>query len=281
VLVEESPQRALGGVLAWGRKQGVASLHLVVEAPEAGGILARRAAAFEDPPSVWVVDGTSLAPAVAAPPMVQPPLAAEDAEVAELIVRAGAEPVVEHGVLRGEVLGLEVCRVVGGRLQVGVGKHDREMHLLMHSDRPPLEALTRAVAAVREVRNPDALPHELRRLAAERWLRSVVVRHPDLVGCDRLEPVAPPLPQPDLRLPTPAPAAGEDVEGRPVLVVCSTGIDLDLVPSAADAWLSDHREPRLVLVVPRPDDHPLTRALAAALRRPAEVVTVADDWRTL
>lgn len=281
MLVEDAPERALGGVLAWGRKQGVASLHLVVESAEAAGILARRAAAFIDPPSVWVVDGTALVPAVAAPHVVQPPLAAEDADLAELIVRAGAEPVVEHGVLRGEVLGLEVCRVVEGRLQVGVGKHDREMHLLMHSDRPPLEALSRAVASVREVRHPDALPHEMRRLAAERWLRAVVVRRPDLVGCTRLEPVPPPLPQADLRVPSPAAAAGEDADGRAVLVVCSTGIDLDLVPSAADARLTDLREPRLVLVVPQADDHPLTRALAAALQCPADIVTVRENWRSM
>ena len=270
--------RALGGALAWGRKHGVSSLHVVVEDAEAAGVLARRAALFASPRvTVSVVDGTSLRPAVAAPPAEQPALSAADAELAPLIVQAGADPVVEHGVLSGEVLGLEVCRVVDGRLQVGVGKHDREAHLLMHSDRPPVEALADAVRLVREVRTADdGAPHEMRRLTAERWLRAVVCRRPELVGVDRLEPVPPPVPRGDLRVPAPAPAVGDDV-----VVVCSVGIDTDLVPTAADARLAHAPGGRLVLVVPQSDDHPLTRALAVSLVTPAEVVTVPDDWRTL
>jgi hypothetical protein len=85
----------------------------------------------------------------------------------------------------------------------------------------------------------------------------------------------------DLRQPAPAPAGGVDLSGRPIVVVCSTGIDVDLVPAAADARLSDGRDARLVLVVPEGDDHPVTHALAAALADPAEVVTLPGDWRAL
>ncbi|HEX2039626.1 MAG TPA: hypothetical protein VHF47_07835 [Acidimicrobiales bacterium] len=274
VLVEDAPERALGGALAWGRKHGVRALHVVVDSPEAAGVLARRAAAFTVPPSVWVATGTFLEPAVAAPPAEQAPLSADDAALAPSIVEAGAEPVVEHGVLRGEVLGLEVCRVVGGRLEVGMGKHDREAQLLVHGGRPSVEVLADAVRAVREVRTADGPPHEMRRLAAERWLRAVVCRRPELVGCSRLEPVPPPVPRGDLRLPAPAPAVGEGV-----VAVCSVGVDTDLVPTAADARLVHGPDSRLLLVVPEQDDHPLTRALAASLAQPAEVVTVPDDWR--
>ena len=277
VLAEEAPTRALGGALAWGHKHGVSSLHVVVEDPTAADVLARRAALFATPAiSVWLVAGTELQPAVAAPPVVQPPLSAADAELAPVLVEAGAEPVVEHGVLGGEVLGLEVCRVIDGRLQIGVGKHDREAHLLVHADASQSASLAAAVAAVREVRAPDGPPHELRRLAAERWLRAVVVRRPELVGAARLEPVPPPLPRGDLRLPAPAPAVGDGV-----VVVCSVGIDIDLVPTAADARLAYAPDARLVLVVPEADDHPLTRGLAARLLAPAEVVPVADNWRNV
>jgi hypothetical protein len=59
------------------------------------------------------------------------------------------------------------------------------------------------------------------------------------------------------------------------VVVCSVGIDLDLVPFAADArgavGLADAR---LLLAVPERDDHPVTRAVATRLRQPAEVVPV-------
>lgn len=277
MLVEESPLRALGGALAWGHKHRLDVLHVVVEDAEAAGVLARRAALFATPAiSIWQVVGAALQPAVAAPPVVQPALSAADAELAPMLVEAGAEPVVEHGVLGGEVLGLEVCRVVDGRLQIGVGKHDREAHLLVHADAPQSASLAKAVAAVREVRVPHGPPHEMRRLAAERWLRAVVVRHPELVGAERLEPVPPPLPRGDLRLPAPAPAVGDGV-----VVVCSVGIDVDLVPTAADARLAYAPEARLVLVVPEADDHPLTRNLAGRLAQPADIAPISNDWQNM
>jgi hypothetical protein len=71
-------------------------------------------------------------------------------------------------------------------------------------------------------------------------------------------------------------------------VVCSAGVDLGLVPVAADARLGAAArlglEPgklRLVLVMPAGDDHPVTRRLAAGLREPADIVTVPADWRGL
>ena len=70
-----------------------------------------------------------------------------------------------------------------------------------------------------------------------------------------------------------------DEQGRPLLVVCSVGIDVDLVPAAVDARLADGRGPRLVLTMPEGDDHPVTRTLAAALVEPAEIVTIPGDWR--
>jgi len=61
--------------------------------------------------------------------------------------------------------------------------------------------------------------------------------------------------------------------------VFSSGVDVDLVPTAVDARLADSRNPRLVIVVPERDDLPYLRKLAEALREPADVVTVPDDWR--
>ena len=247
--------------MAWARKHGVSELDVTAPSEELAGTWARQSACFASPPLVRF-DGR---PAVPAPPTVPPPV---DTSLAPLIVEAGADPVVEHGVLYGEVLGLEVCRVVDGVLEVGVGKHDREAHRMIHGDRPPLDALRNAVDTVRRQR-----PNHL---AAARWLRSVVCRSPALVGLEYLEPVAPPLPRVDLRAAVPAPAVGDGV-----VAVCSVGVDLDLVPAAADARLMHAPGARLVLVVPERDAHPVTRALAAALVEPAEVVTVPDDWRSL
>ena len=283
VLADEDAPRALGRALLWARRFMLHDLHVLVADADAAGLLARRAEAFADPPTVWVVDGTDLRQMSPAPLPVSPPLDPRAAALADQLLAAGAEPVVEHGVLRGEVLGLEVARVVvddeGAYVEVGVGKHDRHAQRLVHADEPTADALARAVATVADHRRAGAPPHPLNRLSSERWLRARVVSEPGLVGAAHLAPVPSPVDRDDLRLPAPAPAAGTDVEGCPLLVVCSTGIDVDLVPVAADARLADGRDPRLVLVVPERDDHLHLRPLADALREPAEVMTVSDDWR--
>lgn len=285
VLADDGAERALGGALAWGRSAGVARLHVLAGGRAGAGVLARRASQFAVPPAVWIVEGRDVVAATPAPLAAEPALPPDVAAFVGMIEAAGAEAVVEAGILRGEVLGLEVARVVAGtegaRLEVGVGAFDREAQRMVHGDRPPAEALAAAVAAVREVRRPGAPSHEINSLAAERWLRSVVVRRPELAGASVLTPAPSPVVRSDLRSRAPAPAVGVDAAGRPVVAVCSTGIDVDLVPAAADARLAAGDEARLVLVVPEGDDHPITRALAGALAEPAEVCPVAGDWRTL
>lgn len=277
VLAEEEARRSLGGAMAWAWQAGVTDLHLIAQA-DAAGLLARRAAAFapESAPTVYLSVGREVEPAAPAPLSPPAPLPPLSEPYVSLFRELGTEPVVEDGVLLAEVLGLEVARVVDGELAVGVGKHDREAQKLMHPDRQPVEALAAAIEAVRELRRPDVPRHPMNQLAASRWLRAVVCADPSIVGASELRPVWSTVPRPDLRLPAPAPAAGPGI-----VVVCSTGIDVDLVPTAADEHLAHRGDgARLVLVMPEIDAHPLTRSLAAALREPAEVVTVPAGWRT-
>jgi hypothetical protein len=217
-----------------------------------------------------------LVPAEAAPVPPPPPLDPRLARWADVLVAAGADPLVEHGRLIGEVDGLEVARVTvrDGEpvLEIGVGRFDREAHALTSADLPTEEALAKVVELVRRHRRGDG--HPLARLVPERRLRARLVADPGLVGADHLLPMAPVVEAPDLRTPWPAPATGEDRDGRPLVAVASSGIDLDLVPAAADARLADGRGARLVLVVPTRDVHPVTVALAAALADPAEVVGI-------
>jgi hypothetical protein len=287
ILVHDADHRVLGQALAWAQGRDAAALHLLVEGPaELCGVLSRRAAAFAFPATVWRIDGRALQEVAPAPFPPSMPLPPDAARCAEMLVAAGAEPVVEFGVLTGEVLGLEVARLVadpdGWRLEVGVGRHDRQAHRMLYPHRSVEAGLAEVVGAVRRLRRPGVRTQLANTVAAERWLRAVVVAHPDLIGARRLEPVPPPVARTDLRLPTPAPAAGVGRDGAPLMVVCSTGVDLDLVPSAADARLADGRDGvKLVLAVPPGDDHPRTRQLAAALADPAEVVTVPAEWRNL
>ena len=283
VLAAERPERALGGAMAWGHREGLDELHVLAD--EATGVLARRASQFAASPSVWRVDGRAVQLAEPAPVEPEPSVTADVAAFVPMIEAAGGDPVIEHGVLRAEVLGLEVARVVadheGTRLEVGVGAFDREAHRMVHGDTPTAKALSAAVAAVAAVRRPGVPSHQVNQLAGERWMRSILVRRPELVGAASLTPAPCPVVRADLRQAAPAPAAGTDLDGRPTVVVCSIGIDVDLVPAAADARLADGRDARLVLVVPEADDHPLTRSLAAALSNPAHVVVMANDWRSL
>jgi hypothetical protein len=78
-----------------------------------------------------------------------------------------------------------------------------------------------------------------------------------------------------------ATALGVGGDGEPMVVVCSTGVDLDLVPSAADDRLTHAPGARLVIAVPEADALPITREMAGLLRHRAEVATIAGDWRSL
>jgi hypothetical protein len=287
VLVDDASVRSLGGVLAWALRHQASEVHLLADSRvEVAGLLARRAQAFALPVKVWRLDPPSLLAAEPAGFSPPPPLPAEAAPFADTLRAAGVEPVVEFGVLTGEVLGLEVARVIvdGGRarLEVGVGSQDRTFHRDLEPNRAPEDVLAEVVALIRRFRTPTGSAHLANSLAGERWLRSVIVAHPDLVGAAFLAPLPPAVPRGDLRTATAAMAAGVDADGRAVVVAASKGIDLDLVPAAADARrASSLVNARLVLALAPADDHPRTRQLADLLRPPAEVVTVPADWKSL
>lgn len=272
ILLESDPARSLGKAMAWAAQQGFTDLHLIVE--DEAGALARRAALFTHGPTVWWLNGTELHATEPEPLAFSGPVSAPP-EMIELLERAGLEVVHEIGYVAGELRGLEVARIVNDRLEVGVGEADRELTAMLHGDLAPEAALERVVTIVQEHRRPDAPRHPLNQLVPERWLRWTLRNEPGLVGLDAVEPAPSPRPRLGLRERDIAAARGHDA-----VVVCSVGVDLDLVPAAAEVRSALDVDARLFLVVPERDDHPITRALAAQLVRPAEVVVVSSDWRT-
>jgi hypothetical protein len=288
LLIDVDPLTALGPALVWASRRDASDVTLVVDRD--ADVIARRAALFSSPPTVLAVVGTSLVPA--APASTPVPVDAPSAPaLAELLVDADLEVVVEDGIVRGEVLGLEVARIVHGTttsgtpidepvIEVGVGHADREMTALVHAGLPPMAQLERVRDIVLEHRRPDAERHPLNQLAPERWLRSVLIRDPARVGCTDLRPATPAVPRPNLRDPAVAFARGVDAEGAEVVVGCSVGVHLDLVPAAADARAALAPEARLLLALPARDAHPVTQALAARLLHPANLVPLDGDWRT-
>jgi hypothetical protein len=305
VLADVAPYRILGQALAWSRRQpNVSVLNVLVEgrtsaanaglserseserdgaaATERGintaGVIARRADAFVGDVRVWEVHDRTLVAATPEPLRPVPMVPSEMLALSGEIAAAGADPLCEWGVLVGEVEGLEVCRVTRSNetgevvLQVGIGAHDREAFAMLHGDRPPLVALQGVVGAVAPHRVLNAAPHALNRIATERLLRASLINEPGIVGAARLMANDPPVPRPNVKDPVPCVATGVDPHGNLLTVVCSVGIDLDLVPFAADARIR-HRG-RLVVVVPERDAHGVTLDLLSLLREPAGLVTV-------
>jgi hypothetical protein len=110
VLVEGPAARSLGAALAWSVRQGATSLHLVVERDT--GLLARRVQRFAFPITVWYPQERVLLPVVPEPLAGSPAPLPGHLEFVPVIEAAGATANVEHGIVVGEVRGLEVCRVV-------------------------------------------------------------------------------------------------------------------------------------------------------------------------
>lgn len=282
VYLDHRPAERLGAALAWTIRSGAPHLHIVADVGV--GTLARRAAEFEMPISVWRPDGRSLVHADIEPLAPSSPAPEHHEELRPLIIEGGADPVVEHGVLTGEVRGLEVCRVVDDvatgatRLEVGVGAHDREAFQMLHGDVPTVDSLARVVESVAKHRSLDAPPHPLKALGAERLIRWRIEQRPELVAARVVAPAPPPLARMNLKDPIPCVAVGIGEGGEQVVVVCSSGVDLDVVPYAADARLAvggpGVGEGRLVLAMPSRDRIGLVDEVADRLRHSVTVVSV-------
>jgi nucleotide-binding universal stress UspA family protein len=298
VLIDGPADRSLGGALAWALRHGATTLELIADRDT--GLLARRAERLGFPVNVWFPQDRLLLAAVSEP--LAPPQPAPDTHLALIAVieAAGAAANVEHGAVFGEVRGLEVCRVVdqptignfvelsdvdlaalgfgtvegfdGVQLEVGVGVNDREAFRLLHGDIPTIEALATVVESVSSVRTSDAPQHPLNRLGQERYLRWLIEREPGLVGAVSVAPAQPPLPRPNLKDAVPCVAVGIAADGRRHAIVCSVGVDVDLVGFVADvqAMTADP----IIVVLRERDLVPITRDLLGLLSTPVEIRTV-------
>lgn len=278
-LLLDAPQAGLGAALAWAVRQPADDVVVITDRAELAAEMQRQSAYFTIPVTVFHCVGRQL---LTVQPQPFPAMGqADPAHLAhiEAIASAGATPIVEHGVVAGEVRGLEVCRVVDDidtgsvRLEVGIGAHDREAFQMLHGDRPTVAALADVVSTLIEVRWPGAAAHPLNRLAAERALRAQLIERPELIGATTVVAVEPPFARRNVKDAVPC-AALAVIDHREVMVVCSTGVDLGLVPWAADAraaaGLAD-----LLIAVPARDLLPVQELIAAALRQPARLVGVA------
>ena len=290
VYAETGGAAMLAGALLWADRHGAAALRLILDDEASDpSVTARVATRFTTPVTVFERVGASARVVDPAPDPTEVPVVADDDGLRALIEAAGLEVVVEHGVVTGELLGLEVARLVrwpaeaGGddavHLETGVGRFDRDATAAVRAGEAPADALRRTVAAVAPHRRPGAPGQHASLLARERWLRRAVIDDPSLAGLGgSLRPVATTTPRWSVRDAAPAAAVGVDARGRSVVVVCSVGVDLALVPVAADTRAVEDPTARLVVVVPGRDVLPGTRRLTELVRGGAELVGVRAPW---
>ncbi len=290
--------RDLGPAIHWALRRRADSLTILAE-PDVAPDLARRAALIDFDVEVRSIEGAEAVVARPRPALTVPDLDDDMWRAATVIVDAGARVVDDHGRLVAEVLGLEVARIedplalVGldtsldnldpadrFRIRIGVGEADRELYDYVSRRRDVDRAtddrlkLERVVSLVKTKRTDPA--HPLSRLARPRWLRSTVLDDPELIELAELEAAAPLRPHPGVF--DREPSAAYSVLDR-VTVVCSSGIDLDLLPEAVDYRGRLDPGSRLMVVVPH-RDAAMIRNRWARLVPDCEIRSIDAPWDT-
>ena len=284
VYVTGRHERSLGPALMWALRNNAKALKLF--SSESAGDLARIATHFDFVIEVFEFDAAGVA-CVAMPKIVEKiEVSVADEMFAEFIKSAGADVVREHGVISGEVCGLEVCRVVraadsgesGGagesELEIGVGAHDRETFKLLHGRTATIESLRKVIAEVAARRAVGAQVHPLNRLARERMLRHYVCQSPQLVGAKSLQVAEPPIVRTNLKDVVPCCAVGMSLTGAKMVVIFNVGVDPDVVSFGADARGQINGLAELIFAMPTRDIVPAVERVAQMLRRPARFAGV-------
>jgi hypothetical protein len=284
VLVTGRYERSLGPALMWALRNNATSLKLLLN--ERAGELARIATHFDFAIEVFELDAAGVARAAAPKSAEKIEVSVADEMYAEFIKSAGADVVREHGVISGEVCGLEVCRVVRAtsasdldgagesELEIGVGAHDRETFKLLHGRTATVESLRKVIAEVAARRAVGAQVHPLNQLARERMLRHYVCLSPQLVGAKSLQPAQPPIARTNLKDVVPCCAVGVSLTGEKMVAIFNVGVDPDVVSFGADARGQINASADLVFAMPTRDIVPAVEQIAQMLRRPARFVGV-------
>lgn len=280
VLLEVQPQASFGPALVLANRHGAQTIDLL--AASDAGVVARQAQLFTPRPAVWQVDGTVLRPAQVVAVDAGPAAIEVEPALQAVLAAEGIELVREHGVVTGELLGVEVARVMvahdgSQRLDVGVGAYDQGAFAVINEGLSDGDALRSVVEQVRVHRRRGAEPHPLNRLVRERWIRAELVESPEQVNLSSLRPVQGLSPRDGLYAVQPACAVGDRDDGMQALVACSVGVDLTLVPTAADL-AAHHRCAHITFVLPQRDHYPATKELAARLSVPHDFVVADEPW---
>lgn len=269
ILIDGDATRSLGATLAWATRYQL-PIQLLVE--HDSGLVARRAAFFAPLVTVWHIEEKLLLPAVPGPHLPHVTPSPAHAALMPLITSSGADALAEHGVVVGEVRGLEMCRVVDdivsgeARLEVGMGVNDREAFAMVHGEMPTEQALRTVIDAVAVHREPGAMVHPFNQFGAERLHRWRALTDPSLIGFSELAPADPPVKRTNLKDAVPCVAVGVTSDGKDAVAVFVNGVDLEVVPFALDA-ADMHGKNHVVIVARERDLIPSVRKIAEYAQR--------------
>jgi hypothetical protein len=262
----------LGGALVIAARRDAIEVHCFADTDLLIGEDAALASPSSIPVTCWRVVGRVASPISPEPPAPQTrfeDLPPDTQSFRPLIESNGALAIVEGGVLRAEVLGLEVGRVLRDAetaetyFAVGVGKHDRLAQAMMHPGEDPAVALRGAVASVLDHRIVGAPSHPANTASRSRWLREMLIVDPTRFGFQGPATRLSSFRQEDLKQSGVA-AARLSYQGRPVLVGCRVGVDLDAPLELLQHLVSTDSE--VVLLVPAQDVLPALTTLCALIR---------------
>ena len=279
VVLELPVAASLGGVLAWAAKSApsASTVHALLPSDMAiwrypAGVWARLASYFDidchihelTPQGCVEVSPTLLAGKSDAPDGAR--------ALRDVLAEARLEVVEEAGIIRGEVLGLEVARIMelGAEhralagldldaddsdptfgIDIGVGKFDQEIGRMLQTESVPVAALTRTADYVRLNRSADAGPPIEREALRESSICGVLIDN--------------------------------------ALHAFATGIDLDTIPQVADmaARCESERSGAVVsldevhLYVADPTLARVQQRLVPRLGRPITVHVMPAPWERL
>ncbi len=279
------PRGWLGGAIIAAARANATGLRLYADGHLINEDDARRASRCAIQTTCYSLIGrvaSLVVPIDVSPPTTLADLPADEQTFLDVIVGSGAVAVVENGVLRAEVRGLEVGRVIREAetdrpmLQVGVGKHDRLAQSMMNSSTDLAVTLRNAVETVEKLRVPGAPSHPANTASRSRWLREMVITDPVRFGFEapmvRLASTVPV----DLKQSTVA-ALLANHQSHSVVVGCVATVDLDAPTDLLDvAHLAGCD--RVMLVIPNDHDVPALRTLCATLTPTLTLVTTIEPF---
>ena len=254
-------------------------IHLLVDQIDPG--LWEQIFGFDLDLKLWIVDGTNLVEHPKPLPHRPVKIRQEAVVQGKKFGKFDCDVIAEHGVLRAEVNGLEVARVVQNaenqfEISVGVGDYDQSAYQVMHGNIAVERNLTKVISTVKKYRTKAGPAHPLNRISRSRWLIAEAIADPSFLGIDELNFVEPLLPRNDVTKDQACSAIGRK-ENSIVLVLASTGIDLDLVPQAT-GQIFRHNPEIVLLLLPAQDHHPAISRQARYLSVQPTFVAAREPW---